>query len=123
MTINEVVYWTLWAFIVVLFLVLYLRVDWHDWGAVGMTGVMFAATVLLSRSLLRNYGYQLYVGEMLVLWRVLVLIFAPMAVLGFGIGLVRNPVPPGQIARRLAALAVALVAALFIIDVIVRSPL
>lgn len=121
MTLNELVYWTLCVFVVALFLVLYLRVDWHDWGAVGMTGVMFAAAVLMSRTLLRHYGYDLYLHEMLVLWRAVILVSVPIALLGFGAGMIRDPVPPGQIVRRLGALAVVLIVLLVAIDLIVRG--
>jgi hypothetical protein len=120
-TLDEIVYWTLWAFCVALFLVLYLRVHWRDWGMVGMTGVMFAAVVLLSRTLLRHYGHTMYVDELMVLWRVMLMISAPMAFLGFGFSMKRDPVPLSQIARRLMVLVTLIVVILLVIDLIVRG--
>ena len=35
MSVIEVVYWLMWGFVAGLSLVLYLRVDWHDWARWG----------------------------------------------------------------------------------------
>ena len=121
MSVIEIVYWTLWAFMAGMFLVLYLRVDWHDWGAVGMTGVICGIVLLLSSIIYRYYGGRLFLAESGVLWKLLVLGFAPLALAGYVAGWIRDPVPRWQIVRRLAALAVALTVLFVLLDTLTRS--
>lgn len=106
MNIAELSVWALWAVVVTLTLVLYLRVDVHDWGMVGLVIVLMGATTLVSRSLLRYYGWLDMDHETLFLWRALVLIGAPLAIAGYIAGLWRDPPPARQIVSRIVALAI-----------------
>ena len=110
MNFGEVSAWALWAVITVLALVLYIRVDLHDWGMVGFTIFTMGACVLLSRSLLAWYGHDVWRGELLVIWRTLVLVGAPVATAGFIAGMLREPPPRRQVVIRLALLALVAVA-------------
>ena len=118
---NELVYWTLWAVLSVTFLALYLRVDWHDWGAVGLTGVIFGIVLLLTTIIYDYYGGQFFVLESLLLWKLIVLAFAALALPGLVAGFWRDPVPRWQIVRRLAALALALTVLFVLLDTLTRS--
>lgn len=121
MTTNEIVYWTIWAVLLGLFLALYLRVDWHDWGAVGLTGFTFGILLLVSTIIYRYYGGTFVILESLLLWKFVVLVFAPLALIGYIAGFIRDPVPPGQITRRLLGLAVALMVIYIVLDIFTRS--
>lgn len=110
MSMGELSAWALWAVIVTLTLVLYLRVDIHDWGMVGLVIVLFGATTLVTRSLLHYYGLLGIGNETPFLWRALVLIGAPLAISGYIAGLWRDPPPLRQIVVRLVALAVVVTA-------------
>lgn len=119
MSMIEVVYWSLWGFVFCLTLVMYLRVDWHDWGAVGMTAVLFGELVLLSSIIWRYYGGREFLGEASALWKVLVLVGAPLAIAGYVTGMIRDPVPRGQLIRRIVALILALAVAYVVLDTFV----
>jgi ABC-type sugar transport system permease subunit len=105
MNMGDLVLWTIWAFFVVLTLVLYLRVDWHDWGLVGMTIALFGLTILVTMIATDDRWFQ---AETRVLWRTLVFVGVPVAVAGYVAGMVRDPIPRRQIIRRLLALAIGL---------------
>lgn len=120
--IGEFVVWALWAFFVALTLVLYLRVDWHDWGLLGMTVVCLGITILLSMIVARQYGWIWLRAETRVLWQSLVLIGAPVAIAGYLAGMIREPIPRRQIAVRLLALAAALIVIYVTLDLIVGVP-
>lgn len=104
MPVAELAVWAMWGVTVTLALVLYIRVDIHDWGMVGMTIFLFGAAVLLSRSLLRYYGQDDGGPVVLASWRALVLIGAPVAITGYLLGLFREPPPWRQVVGRLAVL-------------------
>lgn len=106
MTFAELAVWALWAVVVTLTLVLYLRVNVHDWGMVGLVIVLMGATTLVTRSLLRYYGWLEIDHETLFLWRALVLIGAPLAIAGYIAGLWRDPPPARQIVRRIVVLTI-----------------
>lgn len=116
MSMGEVAAWSLWAVVTVLALILYLRVDIHDWGMVGFTVFVAGACVLLSRSLLAWYGHDIWRAELLVIWRGLVLIGAPVAIAGYVAGIVRDPPPRRQIVTRLALLAVVTMATTIVVQ-------
>ncbi len=102
--------WALWLVCVTLTLVLYIRVDVRDWGMVGMTTVLFGASVLTTRTMLRMYDLD-YGGEgSLYAWRLLVIIGAPLAVAGYAAGVLRDPPPTRQIVGRLSVLLAVLIA-------------
>lgn len=69
--------------------------------------VLFGLSTLLTRSILMTYGLLDVEDETLFLWRVLVLIGAPLAISGYIAGLWRDPPPVRQIVIRLGILAVA----------------
>ena len=121
MSVIEVVYWLMWGFVAGLSLVLYLRVDWHDWGAVGLVTALFGATVLLTGIIYAHYGGDVLLAEANVLWKLLVLVGAPVAVAGYIAGMIRDPVPCWQIVRRLAALGLALTVLFVLLDTLTRS--
>jgi len=121
MSVIEVVYWLMWGFVAGLSLVLYLRVDWHDWGAVGLVTALFGATVLLTGIIYAHYGGDVLLAEANVLWKLLVLVGAPVAIVAYILGMIRDPVPCWQIVRRLAALAVALTVLFVLLDTLTRS--
>lgn len=100
--------WAMWLVVTILTLVLYLRVDTNDWGMVGLTTFLAGGCVLLTRSLLYAYGHDVWRGELLVIWRLLVLVGAPVATAGLLAGVLREPPPRRQIVERLVLLIVAI---------------
>lgn len=100
--------WALWVVSVTLTLTVYLRVDPHDWGMVGLTIFLFGASVLTTRTMLRLYELEYGGDSSLYAWRGLVIVGGPVALAGFLAGWRRDPPPRGQVVRRLVVLAVIL---------------
>ncbi len=105
MQMGEIVVWLLTIVFCAMTLVLYIRVDIHDWGMVGFTVLLFGCSVLLVRAVLHMYGVIDTEQEMLMLWRLLVLIGGPVALAGYVMGLWRDPPPARQVITRLVVLA------------------
>lgn len=101
---GEVAMWVLTIAVLTLTVVLYVRVDIHDWGMVGFTAMLFGASVLLIRWVMAVYALGHADDELQLLWRLLVLIGAPFALAGYILGLFREPPPVRQVALRLAVL-------------------
>ena len=108
MTFAEVSVWALWIATITLTLILYLRVKLHDWGMVGLTIFLFGASVLTTRTMLRQYDLEYGGDSSLYAWRILVLIGTPIAITGYVVGWKNNPPPRRQVLTRLAVLIVAL---------------
>lgn len=108
MMFAEVSAWALWVATITLTLILYLRVKLHDWGMVGLTIFLFGASVLTTRTMLRQYDLEYGGDSSLYAWRILVLIGTPIAITGYVVGWKNNPPPRRQVLTRLAVLIVAL---------------
>ena len=102
---NEITMWLMTVISLTLAITLYLRVDIHDWGMVGLTVFVFGASVLMVRWVARTYGWVDDSPAMLVIWRFLVVTGAPLALSGFVMSFWRDPPPVRQIGLRLAWLA------------------
>lgn len=110
---GDIAVWALTLATLTLTVVLYIRVDIHDWGMVGFTVMMFGASVLLVRWVVKMHGWG-DADELYVVWRLLVLIGTPFALTGYVLGMVREPPPMRQVLCRLALLVVIVTVAVMI---------
>ena len=102
MNLNEITMWLMTIISLTLAITLYLRVDIHDWGMVGLTIFVSGASVLMVRWVARTYGWVDDASALLVLWRFLVVLGGPLALAGFLMSFWRDPPPRRQVAMRLA---------------------
>ena len=99
---NELTMWLMTIISLTLAITLYLRVDIHDWGMVGLTIFVSGASALMVRWVARTYGWVDDASALLVLWRFLVVLGAPLALAGFVMSFWRDPPPRRQVVMRLA---------------------
>lgn len=105
MTVSEIAIWLIAVLVVMLTLVLYIRVDLHDWGMVGFTAFMFGISVLMVRVILRSEGWVGDSPDLIIVWRLFVILGAPVALAGYILGIKRKTPPARQVARRLLVMA------------------
>lgn len=101
--IADISLWLMWCMTMMLCVLIYLRVDRHDWGMVGMDIFFFGTAVLLTRALFHRYGLYTH-PDIVWVWRVLVIVGAPIALTGHGVGFFRDKPAPQQVVKRLIIL-------------------
>lgn len=114
MGITELTAYAIWIGAFLLAFTIYLRVDWHDWGMVGLMLFAAGATFLMTRSITWYWGSPYLRGELLVMWRALILTGVVLMTIGQIKGLFRDPPPQRQVVRRLVAAAIGITVLLLI---------
>lgn len=106
---NELIMWLMTVTTLTLAFTLYIRVDIHDWGMVGLTTFTSGVSILLVRWVMRHYGWIDDSPVMVILWRMLVVIGAPLALTGFVMSFWRDKPPARQVLVRLSVLVLFIV--------------
>ena len=114
---------TLWLLLfvtVLLAFVLYIRIDAHDWGMVGLAILAGGLAVLMFRAMLMHYSVTTLDREMFVLWRISAIAGGGVLSAGIIAGIFRDPPPLDRVIRRLVFAAVLVTVLVLAIDLSLR---
>lgn len=112
---DQAILFVLWLVFIALTLTLLMKVDWKDWGLVGLLLLSAGVTSLLTRSSLSRFGIPEFQQELLWLWRSFALIGGSVVLMGLMTEFVRSPPLFWQSVRRVVVGAIAIAVVLIFI--------